>query len=290
MSSQSGNALSHILGRPRIMQIGGMLTRMVGTESNFSRALIQATPKGGGIPEHKDGECIPGTPILGVGLVGTRKVSFEVPGICCIPVHGDYFPKSGVHTTHMHKVEATEYTLSITWHVLKPKGSIGSIVRVDSVELGNTLAEVPDAVQQELVKNREISKALPAQLKDTLAKTQTSKEPIRRGGREIIRTKVDSGACDTVVGLEDALDYPLQESKSSKDGFISASGDAMPNHGQRVLVVKAPSGRLMSLAAQVVPCIGSLTSVAKLIDAGHFVGFHKEGSFIMDLSTENSTK
>ena len=59
----------------------------------------------------------------------------------------------------------------------------------------------------------------------------------------------------------------------------------MPNHEQRVLAVKSPSGRLMSLAAQVVPCTGSLTSVAKLIDAGHFVGFHKNGSSIMDLST-----
>ena len=59
----------------------------------------------------------------------------------------------------------------------------------------------------------------------------------------------------------------------------------MPNHGQRVLVVKPPSGRLMSLASQVVPCTGSPTAVAKLIDASHFVGFHKNGSFIMDLET-----
>ena len=90
-----------------MMQIGGMLTRMCGTESNFSHALIQATPNGGGIPEHKDGECVPGTPILGVGLVGTRKVSFKVLGVGYVPVQGDYFSKSGVHTTHLHKVEAT---------------------------------------------------------------------------------------------------------------------------------------------------------------------------------------
>ena len=167
----------------------------------------------------------------------------------------------------------------------KPKAHAGSIVRADSADVSSALSEVTDAVQQELVKNREISKALSAQLRDTLAKIQSSKEQIRRGGREVIRTKVDSGACDTVIGLEDALDYPLQESKSSKDGFISASGDPMPNHGQRVLAVEAPSGRLMSLAAQVAPCTGSLTSVAKFIDAGHFVGFHRDGSFVMDLAT-----
>ena len=59
----------------------------------------------------------------------------------------------------------------------------------------------------------------------------------------------------------------------------------MPSHGEKTLAVKVPSGRIMSLTAQVVPCTGSLTAVSKLIDAGQFVGFHKNGSFIMDLET-----
>ena len=157
------------------MMTKSQLTRMCGTEPNFSHARIQATPKGGGMPEHKDCECVPGTPILGVGLVGTRKVSFKVLGVGYVPVHGDYFSKSGVHTTHLHNVDATEYTLSITWRVLKPRGNIGSITRAGSADVSSTLAEVTDAVQQERVKNREISKALSAQLKTCWQKSKPAR-------------------------------------------------------------------------------------------------------------------
>ena len=59
----------------------------------------------------------------------------------------------------------------------------------------------------------------------------------------------------------------------------------MPNHGQKTLCVKTPSGKLMTLTSQVVSCTGSLTSVAKLIDVGHFVGFYFGGSFIMNMAT-----
>ena len=41
----------------------------------------------------------------------------------------------------------------------------------------------------------------------------------------------------------------------------------MPNLGERVWVVKKASGSLMSMRNQVCPCIGPLTSVAKLINS-----------------------
>ena len=79
----------------------------------------------------------------------------------------------------------------------------------------------------------------------------------------------------------------MVETDASKQGvsFISASGDPMPNHGERVLLVKKPSGSLMSMRNTVCPCTGPLTSVAKLIDSDHFVGFCSAGSFILNLRT-----
>ena len=60
----------------------------------------------------------------------------------------------------------------------------------------------------------------------------------------MLRTKIDSGACDPVIDPELAVDYPLQETEASKNdvGFMSASGDPMPNLGERVWVVKEASG------------------------------------------------
>ena len=60
----------------------------------------------------------------------------------------------------------------------------------------------------------------------------------------------------------------------------------MPNYGQRVIVVKTPGGQLLSMKNHVVPCAGPLTSVARLVDNDHFVGFHPQGAFIYNLKTK----
>ena len=59
----------------------------------------------------------------------------------------------------------------------------------------------------------------------------------------------------------------------------------MPNHGERTLVVKMPAGKPKSMRNQVCPCIGPLTSVARLIDSDNFVGFSTAGSFVLDLKS-----
>ena len=59
----------------------------------------------------------------------------------------------------------------------------------------------------------------------------------------------------------------------------------MPNHGERVLVVKTPSGELKTLRNQVCQCTGPWTSVSKLVDADNFVGFSSAGSFILNMRT-----
>ena len=59
----------------------------------------------------------------------------------------------------------------------------------------------------------------------------------------------------------------------------------MPNHGEKVFVVKTPSGAMKSMRNQVCPCTGPLTSVARLVDADNFVGFCKKGPFILDIQS-----
>merc|ERR1711884_553881 len=93
-----------------------------GRDEHFSHALILATPGGGGIPSHKDKECVPGTALLAVGLEGSRKVTFTIPGRGDFPVLGDYLSLNGAHTEYLHSVQAPGYTLSVTWRTQKPQG------------------------------------------------------------------------------------------------------------------------------------------------------------------------
>ena len=59
----------------------------------------------------------------------------------------------------------------------------------------------------------------------------------------------------------------------------------MPNLGERILAVKMPSGRLVSMRNQVCLCTGPRTGVAQMVDEDQFIGFSKAGSFILDLKT-----
>ena len=59
----------------------------------------------------------------------------------------------------------------------------------------------------------------------------------------------------------------------------------MPNHGEKVLVVKTPSGEIKKMRNQVCQCTGPLTSLSKLVDADNFVGFSSAGSFILNMRT-----
>ena len=94
---------------------------MVGVESNFTHALIAATPDGmrGGIGKHKDGECEPGSALLALGLAGSRTVKFELPHQGWTEVKGDYLLTNGMHVDTFHEVTSDHYTLSITWRVKK---------------------------------------------------------------------------------------------------------------------------------------------------------------------------
>ena len=59
----------------------------------------------------------------------------------------------------------------------------------------------------------------------------------------------------------------------------------MPNLGEKIMLVKTPSGTIKAMRNDVVDCTGPLTAVSQMVDAGNFVGFCKEGSFCLNLDT-----
>ena len=98
------------------MRVGKEIARRAGYQTNFTHALIAATPahRDGGIGTHIDRECVPGFPLLAVGLDGERKVQFDFPGHGMTEVKGEYLALAGLHTKVEHRVVTTSYTLSIT--------------------------------------------------------------------------------------------------------------------------------------------------------------------------------
>ena len=215
--------------------------------------MITATPpKGGGVHEHKDAECVRTSSLLAVGLEGSRIVSFKVPGRGLMEFGGgDYISKIGAHTTHLHKVESSEYTLSITWRVQKPHGykQIGSLGKMTA---GSITSMVPSALEKDipeedakLIKeNLDTTRKLAAELTETINRPASSKPKASSGNRQVIRSKMDSGACDSVADFSVGADSLVVETEESKrQVFQSGTGDTMPNHGERTLLVKAPSGK-----------------------------------------------
>ena len=87
-----------------------------------------------------------------------------------------------------------------------------------------------------------------------------------------------------MIGPEVAEDYPLKETEASKKGLhsISASGDPMPNHGERTLVVRTSSGNIKVMRCQVTPCTGPLAGIAQMTDADNLVCLSKKTSFLYD--------
>ena len=67
--------------------------------------------------------------------------------------------------------------------------------------------------------------------------------------------------------------------------YISAAVTPMPSYGAKTLLVRTPGGKLVTAKHNVVPSAGVLTSVSKLVDNGHFVGFQPDGAFIYNVST-----
>ena len=102
-----------------------------------------------------------------------------------------------------------------------------------------------------------------------------------------VETTIDSGAVDTVCGPDVAKEYVVNSTEASRRGehWISASGDPILHHGEKVVVVTTGSQDLRTMKYQVADVTKPLASVDKICAAGHRVVFDDEGSYNESKST-----
>ncbi len=106
-----------------------------------------------------------------------------------------------------------------------------------------------------------------------------------------IEVTIDSGASDSVLSERQAPNFTTVESAGSKRGvqYVSASGGKMPNRGEKHLKVETAEGHVCAIRLQVTDVSKALLSVGKICDAGHEVGFRKDGGVIRHLATGQET-
>ena len=98
---------------------------------------------------------------------------------------------------------------------------------------------------------------------------------------------VDSGASDTVANNSIAPKCPVRPSEGSRNGveYVSASGNVIPNEGEKHVGVLTEEGHLCRLKIQMSQVNEALLSVSKICDAGHEVTFTKTGDQIRHCET-----
>ena len=98
---------------------------------------------------------------------------------------------------------------------------------------------------------------------------------------------VDSGACDSVINVDELPDHPVRDTVASKAGeqFASATGDPIPNMGEinALMLTREESLRAMKFTAA--PVAKPLAAVKKICAAGHTVVFDDDGSYVYNKFT-----
>ena len=102
-----------------------------------------------------------------------------------------------------------------------------------------------------------------------------------------LETVVDSGAADTVAPVDMADWVPLEPSVGSKRGqsWQSASGDVLPNLGERRVGGLTEEGNWVESVYQVAEVSRALGSVSKTCDRGNRVVFEAGSGYIENLKT-----
>ena len=104
---------------------------------------------------------------------------------------------------------------------------------------------------------------------------------------EEIDMAVDSGATETVVGENMLTNIETVEGEAYKRGveYEVASGEVIPNLGEKKFVVSSESEVVRNLTAQVCDVNKALLSVKKMVQAGNRVVFEAAGAYIEDVET-----
>ena len=103
-----------------------------------------------------------------------------------------------------------------------------------------------------------------------------------------IEMGVDSGATETVVNPEMLTNVETVEGAAKKRGveYEVATGELIPNLGEKKIVAVTDGGVARKLVAHVADVNQALLSVRRMMNSGHRVIFDDDGSYIEDKQTQ----
>ena len=107
-------------------------------------------------------------------------------------------------------------------------------------------------------------------------------QPLRK-----ISLAIECGAAETVIPHTLVTDYPIVETYKSRSGacYASATGEPIPNLGEQRLLLATEEGSMRAMTFQAAPVAKPLGSVKRICQAGHYVIFDEDGSYIMNKAT-----
>ena len=104
---------------------------------------------------------------------------------------------------------------------------------------------------------------------------------------EEIEMAVDSGATETVVREDMVKSVETKEGEATRKGvqYEVASGELLPNLGEKKFTAYGEQGQVRAIKAQVCEVNKALLSVHKMVQAGNRVVFARDGSYAEDETT-----
>ena len=104
---------------------------------------------------------------------------------------------------------------------------------------------------------------------------------------EEVEMAVDSGATETVVGEDMIKGVETKQGEATRRGvqYEVASGELIPNLGEKSFVAYGEQGQVRAIKAQVCEVNKALLSVSRMVRAGNKVVFSGSGSYVEDENT-----
>ena len=104
---------------------------------------------------------------------------------------------------------------------------------------------------------------------------------------EEVEMAVDSGATETVVGEDMIRGVETKPGEATRRGvqYEVASGELIPNLGEKNFLAYGEHGQERAIKAQVCEVKEALLSVSRMVQAGNRVVFSRAGSYVEDENT-----
>ena len=107
---------------------------------------------------------------------------------------------------------------------------------------------------------------------------------------EWVEMVMDSGAGDHVAPKDWMPEYPRMDTdRSLGSSFTSATGEEMPNYGEKQVLMLTSSGTMNAMRVQTSNTKKFLGSVSRVMKAGNRVVFDEDGSYVVNKATGETT-